>query len=316
MRRLLLLASVLATTGCFPDYSVGTGSSQIPEDMNRVFSKGQLFEFQVEHYEQSPVEFSVQFTYDFDVDRHEVTVGRYRAWVDDTPTHQVPCTDCSLDPGGPHDTNMRWSSTWDATARTEKYTQQNADCIGVTEADYGADTTWELDVDDLPMTCVTWPQAVAFCAWEGKRLPTEAEWLYAASSGGKTTYPWGNEWSDCSDATINYFAASDPAGECAFPVPVGTAGGETADGVEDMGGSVFEWVWDTNWNPADWPNEAIDYSGPKFESELSTPHLRNGGSYWNTPADARLRTDRYEQGADDQSRFLDQGFRCVRTVPE
>ena len=71
---------------------------------------------------------------------------------------------------------------------------------------------WEVGVlpasfrkDDLPITCVDYSQALAFAAWVGGRLPSEAEWEFAARSRGneKNIYPWGKDKPDCAKAVYH-----------------------------------------------------------------------------------------------------------------
>ncbi|MBI5828032.1 MAG: SUMF1/EgtB/PvdO family nonheme iron enzyme, partial [Chloroflexi bacterium] len=98
------------------------------------------------------------------------------------------------------------------------------------------------NVDDafaaFPVTGVTWPQANVYCKSRGDRLPTEAEWEYAAGGAEHLRWPWGNKF----DASLSAASAADVQPVGSYP------GGAGPFGLLDMAGNAAEWVWDT-YNP-------------------------------------------------------------------
>jgi formylglycine-generating enzyme required for sulfatase activity len=121
---------------------------------------------------------------------------------------------------------------------------------------------------------VDWNQAKTFSAWVGGRLPSEAEWEYAARSAGKDRkYPWGDEDATCERAVISG-CGSATAPVCSKPA------GNTQQGLCDMAGNAWEWVQD--WYHGSYNGAPTD--GSAWESPTGSYRVGRGGS-WNYPAD-------------------------------
>jgi sulfatase modifying factor 1 len=120
---------------------------------------------------------------------------------------------------------------------------------------------------DYPVTNVSWYAAQAYCTWMNKRLPTEAEWEYAARAGKMTAYWWGDEWAPAS-AAGNLERGPDPVGKQAHRNPWN---------LFDMLGNVKEWT-STVYKP--YPYDASD--GREDPQSISARTVR-GGSWADTP---------------------------------
>jgi formylglycine-generating enzyme required for sulfatase activity len=154
--------------------------------------------------------------------------------------------------------------------------------------------------DDQPVVGVDWNQAGAFSKWAGGRLPSEAEWEFAARSGGKEQkYPWGNEDATCGNAVISGCGYNAPAPVCSKP------NGNTAQGLCDMAGNAWEWVQD--WYHGSYNGAPTD--GSAWESPAGSYRVLRGGSWYYGAGDARsARRDYFVPGI----RYYDLGFRPAR----
>ena len=97
---------------------------------------------------------------------------------------------------------------------------------------------------DQPAVCVPWAEAVAFSKWVGGRLPTEAEWEYAARGSSDREYAWGAQSPSCERAVFYDSAAGRGCGHEATRPVCSTPAGNTPEGLCDMSGNAWQWVED------------------------------------------------------------------------
>jgi formylglycine-generating enzyme required for sulfatase activity len=162
--------------------------------------------------------------------------------------------------------------------------------------------------DAMPINCVNWYEAYAFCIWDGGFLPSEAEWEYAAAGGSlQRQYPWGST----APGSSSFYAISgcvyQGGGVCEGVqniAPVGTAAeGVGLWGQYDLAGNVFEWNLD--WYSA--------YADPCTDCAYLTPtgdRVTRGGDYSSSPS-GLLPPNRTT--ALPTTRAGNIGFRCART---
>ena len=166
------------------------------------------------------------------------------------------------------------------------------------------------DRDNHPINCVTWHQAVVFCKWAGGRLPTEAEWEYAARGNDGRRFPWGNQEATCQYAAMCDGETKEGTGttysgcgkDSTWPVCSKPAG-NSKDGLCDMAGNVWEWVSD--WY-GDYP--AAPQKDPKGPTKGELKVLR-GGSWDSIPKNCQSAV---RNGYLPDVQNYDAGFRLVR----
>jgi formylglycine-generating enzyme required for sulfatase activity len=188
-----------------------------------------------------------------------------RSFLAEAPAHEVTLSPYAID-------------------RTEVTVRAYTRCVeaGVCAPPARGSHDARFDRPDLPVTYVDWDAATTFCAWSGGRLPTEAEWEFAARGPEERQYPWGNVYNpllcnhgafaaDRTDATDGFVGLA----------PVGTyLDGATPLGVLDLAGNVAEWVYD-RFDPDPQlgfgyePASRVNPKGPRS----GALHVIRGGSY-------------------------------------
>jgi formylglycine-generating enzyme required for sulfatase activity len=160
----------------------------------------------------------------------------------------------------------------------------------------------ELGKEDHPVVGVTWEDAVAFCKWIGRRLPTEAEWELAAKGGDFRKWPWNGPFNP---SLANTNDKNDPYEKTA-PVTE-FKGGESPFGVLNMAGNVAEWVYDY-FDPTYYRAGVNNTQNPRGPSSGRERVVR-GGSYLDSSHAARVAARRAKLPTESDNSI---GFRCAK----
>jgi serine/threonine-protein kinase len=224
----------------------------------------------------------------FWIDRTEVTVAHFRRFA--KAAHYETTAE-----------RQGWGMTW---ADTKEAWQQVSGADWQHPQGPGSDTQ-----NEHPAVQLSWADARAYCEWAGARLPTEAEWEYAARGSGERVYPWGDSFDG---KRLNYCDTycpmrsrdSEHTDGYAHTAPVGRyLEGESWCGAQDLAGNVWEWV-------ADWHGEyprgrQVNPTGPSS----GEARVARGGSWGSYPGSVRG-ANRNEE--DPNATRYNLGFRCAR----
>ncbi|MGF1641816.1 MAG: SUMF1/EgtB/PvdO family nonheme iron enzyme [Rhodospirillales bacterium] len=221
----------------------------------------------------------VEIRRDFAVGRYEVTVGEYRAFAEAT----------GKDAG-------RGCKIWEGTLKQDAKKSWREPGFPV--------------LDRQPVVCIDWREATLYTRWLSDmtghryRLPTEAEWEYAARSGSDTRYWWGDHFvlghANCRDCGSDW--------DNDKPAPAGQFL-PNYFGLHDMHGNVWEWVEDC-WHDT-YLGAPADGSARQGDGGCKR-RVKRGGA-WDQPRDDMRSGNRSRDGADNRTSTL--GFRVVRDLP-
>jgi formylglycine-generating enzyme required for sulfatase activity len=166
--------------------------------------------------------------------------------------------------------------------------------------------------DDAPVVMVTFEDAVAYCAHQRKRLPTEAEWEYAMRAGrGGTRYPWGDSPLQGGRLALNFWQGAshhhnDRDDGFVYVSPV-EAFPPNAWGIRDPVGNVWQWTADA-YDPRAYERaaaRAVD------GATVTRDRVLRGGSWWCGPCTCEGNGLFYRGHADPRAAYNNNGFRCA-----
>jgi sulfatase modifying factor 1 len=242
----------------------------------------------------------------FMLDKYEVTVGRFRAFLaagNGTRQH-VPAAGTG---SHPQLANSGWSSAWDASLSPD---------LPALTAGLKCDVSWQTWTDtagvneSLPINCVSWYEAMAFCVWDGGHLATETEWNFAASGGNDhRAFPWsspassltsGCTYANSYNGTSYCGDAPDPAIDRAGSYPQGNG----RWGHSDLAGNVWEWTLD--WYATPYPQGTCSDCANLVQA---TKRVIRGGTFDRDVSTLRSAS---RDSATPETRLASVGIRCAR----
>jgi sulfatase modifying factor 1 len=249
---------------------------------------------------------------DFRLDTYEITVGRFRKFVAAYSQNMI-AAGAGKNPNNP--TDPGWSAAWNASLPADAKALETAVVCG------GIGPTWTPSAganENRPMTCLDWYEASAFCTWDGGRLPTEAEWNYAAAGGTEQrVYPWGAAAPDCTYA--NYLGAAGGTDYCVLPGTGATnnVGSESPKGngkwgQADLAGNAMEWTLD--WYTSPYPSTSCTNCAGTTEAAATYPGRVIRGGVFGYGASYMLSSNRDLNGV-PSGRSGGTGSRCARNAP-
>jgi formylglycine-generating enzyme required for sulfatase activity len=252
-----------------------------------------------------------------ELDKYEVTVGRFRQFA----ATWNGGTGFAPPAGSGKHTNLNGgqglvSADSDGGAGYEPGWVVSDDAnVAPTSANLACDptyATWTASAganENLPINCVNWYEAYAFCIWDGGFLPSAAEWEYAAAAGNQQlAYPWG----DNAPGTGNMYAVYDcyyggtGPGTCtgySNIAAVGVTHGAGAWGQLDLSGNVWEWN-------LDWEDAYVSPCTDCANVATGTARTIRGGFF---EGDATVMVPSYRTFAAPTGRTFRIGLRCART---
>lgn len=182
-------------------------------------------------------------------------------------------------------------------------------CIRYVSGQFTVDPT----LANYPVSAVSWNGAEQYCGELGKRLPTEAEWEYAARGSERRMFPWGNALPSCNSALL---ARSEDWQDCKLlglgPKPRGAVANDcTREGVCDLAGSVQEWTasaFTMRHDQTGPVSSALGKQSPDLDVAASDRVIRGGA--WSINLLAARSASRERHKIDEMDSFV--GFRCVR----
>jgi formylglycine-generating enzyme required for sulfatase activity len=243
---------------------------------------------------------------DFYLDKYEVTVGRFRSFVNAGLGTQAspPATGAGANP---LIAGTGWDSTWNYFLAADTTTlQTNVQC----DTTYQTWTNTPGNNENLPINCVDWYEAFAFCAWDGGRLPTEAEWEYAATGGSEErVYPWGSTVLGPNADLAIWGCYYNPSWSCSGVTNIAPVGSVPAGngkwGQSDLAGNVFEFVFD-------WYAQYVVPCNDCADTTEAANRVGRGGGFSVTNASFLAAAHRFYYNP-AMTRYNTLGMRCART---